>query len=127
MLPEERKLRKWWLWLTLLPSGFFLAFIALALIFISFPADVFWIGVSQVVLGTFFLWLLYYCAYKNPGTGLLTFAIVMSCLGIVLNLIDIFASHGGKLWGELFSVIYGVVWCYLSLKMRKLNKKLQQQ
>jgi hypothetical protein len=81
-----------------------------------------------------FLWVCYRCAYKKPGTKLLTFFLIATPIGILVTAIYVIL---GKLpsvtqsWGTMTLAIMqqmGGLWLfYFNWKLRIINKKLQSK
>jgi hypothetical protein len=76
--------------------------------------------------GLIFAYIFYCCAYRKPGTRLLTFSLVVITISllsdIVLALTSRFISETGAL--SLVCVIFWLILCY---QLRRINRKLQIQ
>lgn len=135
MNQKEEKERKHWLLVTSFYLVFYpiLVLAILAVISEMVPALEKWFYESLVdilsglLLGLIQLWLIWRCAYKKPGTALLTVWLVTAP---ILNLSSVAKSLLGScdVWSIVLAICDIVVcawWYILSLKLRKLNKKLQ--
>ncbi len=136
MNQEDIKIRKHWMFLllanflNLLPIYFLMS---KDLNFASMPQGALpFIIAFQSIIYFGFSYLLYRCAYKKPGTKLLTFILFSSVLGwISLAAQWVRGSIG---WNNPFhwtvtlvQQIVGVYWFFLNWKMRLINKKLKTQ
>ena len=81
-----------------------------------------------VTFGILSLWLIWYCAYKNPGTRLLTFWLVMSPIKRITNIGQKLSEPSGVLIIIALVIENGIFlwWYLLSLKLRKINKARQK-
>lgn len=86
-----------------------------------------------VFLTAGYLWIAYRCAYKKPGTKLLTFLIISGSIGIlsaiaslILGKLPSLSQSGESLVIALFQLA-GALWLlFLNWKLRITNKRLQQ-
>ncbi len=129
---SEEKTHKYWLFSSLCMLVLFplivLGFMVTLSKQIDIPESVLYECLIYVILGILSLWLIWYCAYKNPGTRLLTFWLFTSPIkritqigqelsesSDVLIIIPLIIESGIFLW-----------WYLLSLKLRKINKARQK-
>lgn len=80
-----------------------------------------------------YLWISYRCAYKKPGTKLLTFYIIAGPIGILTTIILLVLGKSPQMtqsWGSIFITLLqqaGGLWLlFLNWKLRIFNKKLQK-
>ena len=96
-----------------------------------------WFNYSILVFVIFltaaYLWIAYRCAYKKPGTKLLTFLIISGPIGILSTIVGLILGKLPSLsqsWESLVIAIFqlaGALWLlFLNWKLRITNKKLQQ-
>lgn len=127
---NEKSLRTQWLVLSVIAI---LAWPLIELGFLSFvsikhhvPAEIYWVC-SIVALATLIVfYLLYRCAYVKPGIRFLTF-----CL-IVGPLLKLKATYDALKMGHDHVVLIAIAvnlgfyawWYYLSLRLRKMNKRI---
>ena len=136
---NEKKIRKYWL---ATPGGsvlithtaiFFQQKFSASMHTAPIPEVARYVGIAFSSLGTLLIaFLLYRCAYKKPGTKLLTFGLVISGLSFLSTPLFYLT---GKLQPALAIPYYGtlilltqvtnILWVILCWKMRKINKKLQ--
>ena len=88
--------------------------------------------------------ILYFCAYRKPGTRILTYSLFCQCLAIpyriyslggmqasilILNKIhapEVIASFLSKLqFALLLPILVSIAWTFFSFKLRRINKKIQ--
>ncbi|HSX14014.1 MAG TPA: hypothetical protein VLE96_06330 [Chlamydiales bacterium] len=85
--------------------------------------------VMAIVFFTTFvmMYIYYYCAYKKPGTKLLTFSLVAIPISWIANVFIFFLTNVPLSQSGLHPLqLIPAIWLYvLSWKMRKINKKLQ--
>jgi hypothetical protein len=137
MNEHDIKIRKQWLAVLLILPLWNLLYNALYL-----PSDPSWgvfpvwykysmIGAS-LILPLVFNYIVYLCAYKKPGTKLLTFLLIATPISLAAGLgvyafgniptpkntyfwVHMVISNGVAIW-----------WCVLNWKMRAINKRLQK-
>lgn len=131
----ENKIRKRWLFWSLLLPAFMLGSVIIGIIIYSFAVKRFEAMAAVLVLlllsvGGFYL--KYHCAYKNPGTILL----LLEMIGIPINLLPIFfkphnlALMRASLVFSLFmlAVLFeAVIVFYYSYQLRKINKDVKER
>ena len=79
-----------------------------------------------MAFGVMWFFIMRRCSYKKPGTKFLTFLIVIGFIGLIYFPFLIFKNLNLSAILILdFSV--NVYWLYLSVKMRKINKKIQSK
>jgi len=127
---NEKILKKQWLVLSIITI---LAWPLITLGFMTFismkehiPAGIYWVYFSVVLLTVLIFYALYRCAYVKPGIRFLTFVLIV---GPILKLKATFDAL--KVNHDYVTVIALAVnlgfyawWYVLSLKLRKLNKKI---
>ncbi len=86
----------------------------------------------NLILPTLFSWATYHCAYKKPGTKLLTFLLISSPVGIILTAVLFslgklpqIAESRAIMSITLLQQAAGLWLFILNWKMRTINKKLQ--
>lgn len=85
--------------------------------------------VTAAFLGTLLkFYILYYCAYKHPGTKYLTFCLIVGPLQLLKEFKDLQADVHPLLLGILvFYFALNIAWYYFGWRLRALNKQLQRQ
>lgn len=128
---DERKIRKYWLYLTtfwyfsplivtLYKADANNGFISALAYFITY----------LIINGIFFLWI-HHCACKKHGTILLTIFLSLTTLGSFLLLLTFANLAASNPFPFSFTILFflnfsaSVCWVILSIKLRKINKKLQ--
>jgi hypothetical protein len=129
MTVKDKKIRKLWLISYLIIT---LANLVYSQIiqreFYTLTGMYFWIPFIIMIITTpTILYLYYYCAYKKPGTKLLTFSLVVAPVFLILNVVLLlmgkisFAESG---FNPL--QLIPTIWLYvLTWKTRAINKKIQ--
>ena len=143
---SDLKIRKYWLVLLVffLATALIVSFFPLSLgdptakrstigIFGSFMATC----MVALIVGTMY-YLLYYSAYKNPGTKLLLIQIIFIAIAPITQFFDVekeglFSAkndlnqaYSTFLWIYFISnTILSYWWAFLCIKLRKINKKIQ--
>ena len=128
---KELILRQFWLGCLIFLPVIFSLFCLFGVVYasISDSADLtlgaITIGVLVIVLALLFLpsWVLYFFAYKKHGTRYLTFNICLS----LLSPLGIISEGKTSLPVLLIGLPLWILWMYLSLKLRKINKKILAQ
>jgi hypothetical protein len=137
--PKDQRVRKWWLILLLLLSvpGFLIfALLFGKLIYEGFTCGTswccIWLYMFSVLLSLgWFLsfYIPYRCAYKSPGTILLTILLIICPLTFVRELSSL-GRDGTNPTGYILFLIFApfsIWWYVLSLKLRKINKKIRAE
>lgn len=122
---KEKKIRRNWLAATyLLYIGVPILCLLLLLLFGTITPE--FIGETSAVFIGF--WWIYHCAYKKHGTALLTFALISAPIYFVRDIIPMF-TKGGPLFIciALFFTIIEVWYFVASLRLRKVNARLEPQ
>ncbi len=125
---DESILRKYWLFATFF-SYVLYPLLAITLLFFfkeTLPKDAFSQTSAQLIGGLFAFWIIWYCAYENPGTAWLTCLLVIKAYALFSSISSIIRDS--NIWNVgLESIEIAIVawWCLLSLKLRKLNIKIQ--
>ena len=136
MNENDLKIRKQWLttYLISLVVGLIYSWLAVhaEMPTEELPGWTSYLFIGTSVLGLGFGYLFYHCAYKKPGTKLLTFCLVMFWVGLAYAAISwIFGGEIPlpKTWYcralYLFQTGLSIPIYFLNLKMRKINKQLQ--
>jgi hypothetical protein len=112
---NEIRWRKAWLWLLILYP----------LVHFLFTP---WLGFGLLLIdigySTLFSYIFYRCAYKKPGTRLLTLALILAPASFAA---EIWAIANGVLReSAAIMLAFLVLWAFLCLQMRRINKKLQK-
>lgn len=88
---------------------------------------------QNIILSIVFLWITYRCAYKKPGTKLLTFFIILTPFSILINVVLFLMGKLPQISGSwieqsilLLQQAAGLWLLFLNWKMRLINKKLQR-
>jgi hypothetical protein len=86
-------------------------------------------SISSILISLAWLLIFWYCAYKKPGTKLLTFQIILGSLVIPLLVYALWHYHENILFTTTSIVNIGLyVWWYtFNLKLRRVNRKIQFQ
>ncbi len=131
---KESKIRKWWLYTTV----FYLTGCSLICSAILFVLSYFTFISEEVILeclaysfaGLIPLACIYYCAYKKPGTCLLTFWLIACPFRFLADIIKDFKEWGVDGWtvGEaVFRIMVFLSWYVLSIKLRQINKNIKDK
>lgn len=125
----ENKIRKTWLFLTILLPAFVLVGVFILVAITDVTVIIPGILILLVLAGISYV--NYYCAYKNPGTILLLLTIIGCSLDLfkalfsVKNLIFIKTPLSNLLL-ELGILAYVIPILYYSYKLRQINKQKQE-
>ena len=135
MYQDDKKVRKHWLWLTLLyycGFGVLLAVVGAVEAITVFDPTVFLILLVPLGFSLLGFWPLFHCAYRKYGTKYLTFKLALVLLGCVVGLVSLCFQPAMVLAmpGPEFVIglaLLGILawWCILSFKLRALNKKVR--
>ncbi|WP_154017859.1 hypothetical protein [Candidatus Protochlamydia phocaeensis] len=84
----------------------------------------------QLFVGLIWALVMYFCAYKKPGTGLLTFQLVLGVIGLIkmpaFLIDDLKQGHGQiRLYLNLINIGITIGYYVLSYQLRKINKAIQ--
>jgi hypothetical protein len=127
---HEKSLKKQWLVISIIAI---LAWPLITLGFMSFisrkehiPAEVYWIYFAVAFLTVLIFYVLYRCAYVKPGVRFLTFVLIVG------PLLKLKATYDALKVGHDHVTLIALVvnlgfyawWYILSLKLRKMNKKI---
>lgn len=135
---ENQKIRKQWLILLLASMGF--ALVSMLLNFFYSPlkeirseAYIYFPVISGIVVGFGYNYLIYRCAYKKPGTRMLTFLLFYTPISTIYSIYTIYIAPPEFIpMYPLFWVTGTIgtglsVWMYvLNWKLRKVNLELKQ-
>ncbi len=138
MSEEEKKLKDRWFTILWSFTVFNAAFTMISQIYFNPPMELFPLGVRYIIF-TFLLamvfgfgHLLYRCSCKKPGTKLLTFSLAMTAISMALLpiygffKIELFPFHLPYYKAfVILSQASGILWIWVTWKMRKINKKLR--
>lgn len=140
-MENRESTRKTWLIITIAQAALNVVLnLILFLLLIPEALDILHLSIFAIVsLLTYVIptYILYHCAYKKYGTGLLTFILLISPIGFIKYLIDeieglrlSFSTLDStlltlSLFAFLMNVILGLLWFWFSLKLRKVNKEVQ--
>jgi hypothetical protein len=128
---DANKIRRQWLIATICilvvyPIGL-LATFALFSIWVSFPEGTLARLAISAAPQAFWMAVIWHCAYRRHGTGLLTFCIAMLPIRILALLIITVFHFGVWTVGELIINLALVGWWFaVSLRLRRLNLQLQK-
>jgi hypothetical protein len=125
MSEKDQLIRKMWIVSSIV--------IHLGTLFLTYIQNVNWVGKELLFYAysaffTLFSTYLYYrCAYKKPGTKLLTYMLFAMPIFLLFNGIQVATGHLSFLLSSLHPLqLIPMIWLYiLSWKLRKINKKLQ--
>lgn len=128
----EEKDRKHWLFLTycyfvILPI-FLSVFFAIQSQFFQISKDVPYKFLEYAGSGLIQLWMIWYCAYRKHGTKLLTLWMMFGSMRTLLSTLKLLDGSSNNPWivGATFlDILIYVWWHILSLRMRKINKRIQ--
>ena len=76
-------------------------------------------------------YILYYCAYKKPGTKLLTFGLIFIALSWICSIYNLLNGSINHFFNAYTTVLFGIDlalniwWFILSLDLRRMNKAMQ--
>jgi hypothetical protein len=133
---QEKSVRKHWLVSTVVCFGLqalvnFLIFSFVAFVFLAegavlstcYYTAIAYVGICALSLTPFYL--LYRCAYQKCGTGVLTFFLIFEAVLLLFSLIQVVRGESDtKINMIAFGSALSIWWGVLSLKLRKLNKKI---
>ncbi|HEY5235512.1 MAG TPA: hypothetical protein VIJ14_04990 [Rhabdochlamydiaceae bacterium] len=128
--PHEKSLRKQWLVISIIAI---LAWPLITLGFMSFisrkehvPAGVYWVYFGVALLTVLLFYVLYRCAYVKPGIRFLTFVLIVGPLLKLKATFDALKVGHDHVTLIALAVNLGFYawWYILSLKLRKMNKKI---
>jgi len=109
--------RKAWLWLLVLNP------------FINFVINPWQLGLTNLagLCGcVIFSYVFYRCAYKKPGTRLLTFSLILLSISFAGDIIWAITSRFIS-EAEAISLVFLIFWTLSCYQLRKINRKLQIQ
>ena len=127
---HEKSLRKQWLVISIIAI---LAWPLITLGFMSFisrkehvPAGVYWVYFAVALLTVLIFYVLYRCAYVKPGIRFLTLVLIVGPLLKLKATIDALRVGHDHVTLIALAVNLGFYawWYILSLKLRKMNKKI---
>jgi hypothetical protein len=127
---HEKSLRKQWLVISIIAL---LAWPLITLGFMTFisrkqhvPSEVYWVYLTIAAITVLLFYVLYRCAYVKPGVRFLTFVLIVGPLLKIKATVD--ALKMGHDHVTLIALVVNLGfyawWYYLSLKLRKMNKKI---
>ena len=136
MNENDKKIRKQWLIVLILSITIPIVKILLQMrydpLFAMFPRAQYASAALSLLAQIGFGYIVYYCAYKKPGTKILTFCLVMTAISLVVTPV-LYLS--GKIPPPVYIPFYGiyvlvtqgfgVLWGVACWKMRAINKRLQ--
>ncbi len=123
--PKEQRIRRMWLWLTLiLPNLFIAGFMLLEFFVDELSMAAILINLGALGAYAFFSWIWYESAYKSPGTKLLTLSMVMLGLGFFGILRGLIKETDSRSL-SLFILGLQVVDFWVNFKMREINKRIK--
>lgn len=128
MTDKDRFIRKLWLLsLVIISIGNLIYSYSQQMSDTSNSQNIFMLAVSGI---TVFIWIFVYymCAYRKPGTRLLTFTLFMVPLSLAINAMLVTSKIIPLEKSGLYPLqLILAIWMYiLTWKMRKINKKLQK-
>jgi len=133
MNESDKRVRKQFL--TMLIASIPVSFVSMALSLSSIPAELsapaVYGGVFALLAVLIFSFVIYRCAYKKPGTNLLTFFLVSSTIGLILTPILYINQKQSFMNMPYYSVsvlvgfVMNILWLIVLWNMRKVNKRLQ--
>ncbi len=127
---HEKSLRKQWLVISIIAI---LAWPLITLGFMSFilrkqhvPGAVYWVSLVVALLTVLVFYVLYRCAYVKPGIRFLTFVLIVGPLLKLKATFDALKMGHDHVTLIALAVNLGFYawWYILSLKLRKMNKKI---
>ncbi len=127
---HEKSLRKQWLVISIIAL---LAWPLITLGFMTFisrkqhvPGEVYWVYLTVAAITVLLFYVLYRCAYVKPGIRFLTFVLIVGPILKIKATVD--ALRMGHDHVTLIALVVNLGfyawWYYLSLKLRKMNKKI---
>lgn len=130
---DEIKLRKRW-WFCTIFRHVFCPLLACALFAcftmegMQFSAPLYLASLGTAAYNLIPLVIIWCCAYRKCGTRMLTFWLIVSPIRMVADLSSVVTQNGSSIEyiACALDVMVLVWWYSLSLKMRKINKKLQE-
>lgn len=140
MTEEEKKFKNRWFTILWSFALFNLISMIISQIYFNPPMDLLPAGTRYISLATClfitlgFSYLLYRCSCKKPGTKLLAFSLTMTVISMAFLPVYSFFKPGlfpfHLPYYKAFIVLTqssGILWIWLTWKMRKINKKLRAQ
>ena len=85
--------------------------------------------VTYVLFNVTLFWVIWHCAYKKPGTKLLMFWLITGPIQVLLSSLNFF-EKSWNVWnkvGLILNLSFFIWWYIQSIKLRKINKKIQIQ
>jgi hypothetical protein len=135
---QDKTMRKHWLIATILCYGVqgVLCVVALSLLLYIFLAP----GATQsgcqaasavyvagCALGLLPFYLLYRCAYRKPGTGMLSFFLILETVILLVGFIQLIQGYNDIRVGSfIFSAALIIWWSILSLRLKTLNERISR-
>lgn len=113
-------------YLFLYPLGMFLFFSVLGQ---EVPMPIkFFNPLSFAIMTPIELWLIWHCAYRKPGTKLLTFWLFFSPLEWLISMVMALKESNPWMIGFIPVDTSIFLWCYLmSIKVRNINKTINER
>lgn len=122
MTTKEQRIRQFWIWAYIL--SFAIGNIGTYL----FPPP--YVTSLPLVIGSIIgllgFWLIVNCAYKKPGTKLLTFFIWVAPIGIVFLLVSYFFLETSIRIVDWIVLPVNILWYGLCFPMRAINRKMKK-
>lgn len=83
--------------------------------------------IIEVIIVAIFLYIYYRCAYKKPGTRLLTFSLIITPIFVIINIVMLTLGIVTFQQSGFHPLQFiATIWMYvLTWHMRSINKKLQ--
>jgi hypothetical protein len=86
--------------------------------------------IGSIVINGLFLWALYACAYRKPGTRFLTFVIYFFGVVIAFNILFLISRHMTMTFVEWTSLLFSyglfIVWYIMTIKVRNINYDMKK-
>lgn len=129
----ELRKRKLWLYFLIVPSLIFVCILSIGLLVLMFSPDSLFSKLKDLLMFTSIFslifgprYILYRCAYKKPGTALLTFTMIFQIINILSLSYLLFLPFPWNWISYLpLTSFFGFCW-YLNWHLRKINKKLRE-
>ena len=84
---------------------------------------------ASALVNLILFWMTWRCAYRKPGTKLLTFWVITGLIQVSFSALELF-NTSSSVWNKVVNVINASIflWWYVQcIKLRRINKRIQMQ